>query len=97
MTKNERNEAIVSMYNNGKTERQISDEMKLSKTAVHAVISKHIEPTSTTTTTKGVSFTSFVGWLRTAKNVYSNKETGETVNIKFVKGVNGSCGTFVTT
>jgi hypothetical protein len=106
VTKNERNELIIKMHNNGNTERQISDATGLSKSGVHKIIGMYIESIDVETTVDDVKpnveagkiFSSFVGWVRLSANKYSNKDTGEVVNVKYIPGNDvAKYGHFVTT
>lgn len=105
-SKSERNQTIINMYNSGETIKTIAGFTKMSNGGIHKIISSHLETTQATevpdieikeTVKSGIIFNSFVGWLRIGINQYSNKDTGEVVNVKFVPSGNIlNCGHFVT-
>jgi hypothetical protein len=99
------NEIIIKMHNSGATVRQISDETKFSKSKVHRIITTYLseldpnENNLKVVPTVGPNklFNSFVGFVRLSLNCWSNKDTGEIVNIKFVPSNDiNKCGNFVT-
>jgi hypothetical protein len=105
VTKNERNETIIKMHNAGETERKISEVTGMSKTGIHKIITSYLsefDPVEndlkiTPTVEPNKIFSSFVGFVRLSKNVYSNKDTGEVVNVKFVPSNDDTkFGNFVT-
>jgi hypothetical protein len=105
VTKDERKELIIAMHNKGNTVRQISDATGLSKSGVHKVLTSYIESIAVEKTVDNVKsnveagkiFSSFVGWVRLSANKYSNKDTGEIVNVKYVPSNNVTqYGHFVT-
>lgn len=89
---NERDSLIVKMFNEGKSEREIADSVKMSKSGVHKVLSNYIGKTTLPKkpsvniklTGDEERFTNFSGWVRTDVNTYSNKDTGEIVNLVYV-------------
>lgn len=103
MEKENRNERILEMHNEGKTVRQISDAVKLSIGGVHKVLSSVLDkvdimpkiPTKVVLSGNEERFTNFGGWIRTNVNEYTHKETGEVVYIAFVRGKKGEYGYFV--
>lgn len=107
-TKIERNENVVKLHNEGQTVRYISETIGISKSAVHKIITAHLEVIEvdsdvivgysvTSKSEAGRVFDSFVGWLRIAPNQYSNKDTGEVLNVIFVPSATaGGFGRFVT-
>ena len=107
ITKIERNESVIKLHNEGQTVRYISDTVGISKSAVHKIITAHLEaievdiavvvPSGTVKAEAGKVFDSFVGWLRISPNQYSHKDTGEIINVKFVpSAITVGCGHFIT-
>jgi hypothetical protein len=104
MGKENRNERILELHNEGKTVRQISDEVNLSIGGVHKVLSSVLDkadvmpkiPSRVLLTGNEERFTNFGGWLRTNVNEYTHKETGEVVYLTFVRSKEkGGYGYFV--
>jgi hypothetical protein len=94
MDKEKRNAEVFKMFNEGKTEREIAKIVGLSKTAVHKIltplvvketISPKVKKELAKLTGKEDRIDSFVGWVRTNVNEYTNKDTGEVMNVVFVK------------
>jgi len=94
MDKEKRNAEVFKMFNEGKTEREIAKIVGLSKTAVHKIltplvvketISPKVKKELAKLTGKEDRIDSFVGWIRTNVNEYTNKDTGEVMNVVFVK------------
>ena len=92
MEKNDRNDLILELHNEGKSVRYISEVVKLSIGGVHKVLASVIEKVdvmpkiSSKVELRGNEerFENFSGWVRTNVNEYTHKETGEIVNIAFV-------------
>ena len=88
----ERDDRILELHNSGKSVRQISTELSLSKSLVHKVLSAVFDkadvmpktPTNVVLSGDEERFTNFGGYIRTNVNEYTHKETGEVVNIAFV-------------
>ncbi len=105
MDKEKRNADVFKMFNEGKTEREIARIVGLSKTAVHKILTPLVVKDAVAPKIKKVvakltgeeeRMNSFVGWIRTNVNEYTNKETGEIVNVAFVKAKKaGDFGYFV--
>ena len=105
MDKEKRNAEVFKMFNEGKTEREIARVVGLSKTAVHKILTPLVVKESVSPKIKKVvakltgseeRMDSFVGWVRTNVNEYTNKDTAETVNVAFVKAKKaGEFGYFV--
>ena len=94
MDKEKRNADVFKMFNEGKTEREIAKIVGLSKTAVHKILTPLVVKETTSPkvkkevaklTGKEDRIDSFVGWVRTNVNEYTNKDTGEFMNVFFVK------------
>jgi hypothetical protein len=105
MDKEKRNADVFKMFNEGKPEREIARVVGLSKTAVHKILTPLVVKESVSPKIKKVvakltgseeRMDSFVGWIRTNVNEYTNKDTAEVVNIAFVKAKKaGEFGYFV--
>lgn len=103
MEKENRNDMIISMHNQGATVRQISEKTKLSIGGVHKVLSSVLDkadvmpkiPTKISLIGNEERFDSFGGWIRTNVNEYTNKDTGEVIYLAFVGGKKGEHGHFV--
>ena len=88
----ERDERILELHNEGKSVRQISTDLSVSKSLVHKVLSSVFDKAdvmpkiSSKVELQGDEerFENFSGWVRTNVNEYTHKETGEIVNIAFV-------------
>lgn len=103
--KDERNAKIFELFNQGKSERFIADEVGVSKTTVHKVLEPLINKKETAPAIKKEiakltgneeRFTNFSGWIRTNVNEYSHKDTGEVIKVAFVKAKSpDECGYFV--
>jgi hypothetical protein len=89
-----RNKRIIDMHNGGSTIEQISKAVGMSKGGVHKVLGgvlisneipnkKTIVPIKLTGNEQIVS--SFVGWTRTDVYQYAHKDTGEIMNVVYVK------------
>lgn len=89
-----RNKRIIDMHNGGSTIEQIAKAVGMSKGGVHKVLAdvlikdkipnkKVIIPIKLTGNEQIVS--SFVGWTRTDVNQYAHKDTGEIMNVVYVK------------
>jgi hypothetical protein len=105
MEKLERNALIIKMHNSGDSIKIIADTTGMSKGGIHKIITAYLEsaaPEKVNDETKptikaGKMFSSFVGWIRLSINCWSNKDTGEVVNVKFVPAVDlNKCGHFIT-
>jgi len=89
---NDRDSLILRLFNEGKSEREIADSVKMSKSGVHKILSNYVgketlpKKPSVNVKLKGDEerFTNFSGWVRTDVNTYSNKDTGEIVNLVYV-------------
>lgn len=100
-----RNKRILDMHNSGATIKEIGREVKMSDGGVHKVlnsviIKSEIAPKEPVIEVKlsgnEERFNSFVGYERTNVNQYAHKETGEVVNVVFVKAKKqGEFGYFV--
>ena len=96
---------ILDLHNQGKSIAAIAKEMVLSKGGVHKILSSLIvkgdspkkEPVvKVKLSGQEERFSSFVGYERTDVNQYVHKETGEIVNVAFVKAKKaGEFGYFV--
>lgn len=105
MDKEKRNAEVFKMFNEGKTEREIARVVGLSKTAVHKIltplvvketVSPKIKKQVAKLTGNEERMESFVGWIRTNVNEYTNKDTAEVINVAFVKAKKeGEFGYFV--
>ena len=104
MEKNVRNERILELHNEGKTVRQISDDVSLSIGGVHKVLSSVLDKvdimpkisSKAVLTGNEERFTNFGGWVRTNVNEYTDKVTGEVINVAFVSAKEkGGHGYFV--
>lgn len=105
MDKEKRNADVFRMFNDGKSEREIAVIVGLSKTAVHKIltplvvkesVAPYIKKAVAKLTGKEERMNSFVGWVRTNVNEYTNKETGEVINVAFVRARKaGEFGYFV--
>jgi len=105
MDKEKRNAEVFKMFNEGKTEREIARVVGLSKTAVHKIltplvvketVSPKIKKQVAKLTGNEERIESFVGWIRTNVNEYTNKDTAEVINVAFVKAKKeGEFGYFV--
>jgi hypothetical protein len=92
MEKLERNALIIKMHNSGDSIKIIAEATGMSKGGIHKIITSYLgelDPVEndlkiTPTVGPGKLFNSFIGFIRLSKNVYSNKDTGEVVNVKFV-------------
>jgi len=88
-----RDKKILDLNNSGKSIREIAKELNVGKTTVsrvlNSVLAKDLVPGKEIVEVKleGTEerFGSFVGWERTNVNEYSNKTTGETVRVVYVK------------
>jgi hypothetical protein len=105
MEKSERNTLIIKMHNSGDSIKIIADATGMSKGGIHKIITAHLDSArtivnnlkTTPTIDAGKLFASFVGFVRFSKNIYSNKDTGEIVNIIFVPSNDiAKFGNFVT-
>jgi hypothetical protein len=105
MEKLERNALIIKMHNSGDSIKIIAEATGMSKGGIHKIITLYlseldpVENDLKITPTVGPNkiFSSFVGFVGLSKNLYSNKDTGEIVNIKFVPSNDVSkFGVFVT-
>jgi hypothetical protein len=100
-----RDKKILDLHNQGKSIAVIAKEMHLSKGGIHKIISGFILKGDSPKKEPVVKvklfgaeerFTSFVGYERTNVNQYVHKETGEIVNVVFVKAKKaGEFGYFV--
>jgi len=100
-----RNKRILDMHNSGATIKEIGRQVKMSDGGVHkilnsVIIKSEIAPKEPVVEVKlsgdEERFTSFVGYERTNVNQYAHKETGEVVNVVFVKAKKqGEFGYFV--
>lgn len=100
-----RNKKILDLHNQGKSIAVIAKEMVLSKGGVHKILSSLIingdspkkEPVVRVKLSGNEErFTSFVGYERTDVNQYVHKETGEVINVAFVRARKaGEFGYFV--
>lgn len=105
MDKEKRNSEVFRMFNDGKTERDIARIVGLSKSAVHKIltplvvkesVAPYIKKAVAKLTGKEERMDSFVGWVRTNVNEYTNKDTGEVINVAFVRARKaGEFGYFV--
>jgi len=95
---------VLDLNNDGKSLRQIADDLGINKNKVSRILSKFLNPIDTAakkSAAKAVEadevmeveyeetderVSSFVGWDRIGPNEYSNKATGEIMNVRFVKG-----------
>lgn len=88
----ERDEKILELHNEGKSVRQISTDLSVSKSLVHKVLSSVLDKVdvmpkiSSKVVLDGDEerFTNFGGYIRTNVNEYTDKCTGEVVNVAFV-------------
>ena len=88
----ERDDRILELHNEGKSVRQISTELVVSKSLVHKVLSSVLDkaevmpkiPTKVKLSGNEERFTNFGGYIRTNVNEYTDKCTGEVVKIAFV-------------
>lgn len=88
-----RNKKILDLHNSGATIKEIIDSTGMSKSGIYKVIGSVIKAGETPSKKivevklEGTEerFGSFVGWERTNVNEYSNKATGETVRVVYVK------------
>jgi lambda repressor-like predicted transcriptional regulator len=94
MEKELRNKKILDLHNSGESIRSIAKELGVGKTTVSEVIGKALDKGENVppkevvpVKLKGTEerFTNFSGYERLDVNVYSHKETGEIVQIAFVK------------
>ena len=100
-----RNKKILDLHNQGKSIQAIAKEPGLSKGGIHKIISAYLlkgeAPKNDVVVKVKLSgeeerFTSFVGYERTDVNQYAHKESGEIVNVVFVKAKKeGEFGYFV--
>ena len=100
-----RNKKILDLHNQGKSIQAIAKEMVMSKGGVHKIISGFIlngdSPKKDVVVKVKLSgdeerISSFVGYERTDVNQYAHKESGEIVNVVFVKAEKeGEFGYFV--
>ena len=100
-----RNKKILDLHNQGKSIQAIAKEMVMSKGGVHKIISAFIlkgdSPKKDVVVKVKLSgeeerFTSFVGYERVDVNQYAHKDSGEVVNVAFVKAKKaGEFGYFV--
>ena len=100
----ERDERILDLHNEGKSVRQISTELSVSKSLVHKVLSSFFDKVDVmpkissklVLTGNEERFTNFGGWVRTNVNEYTDKVTGEVINVAFVSAKEkGGHGYFV--
>jgi hypothetical protein len=92
MEKSERNTLIIKMHNSGDSINIIATTTGMSKGGVHKIITSYLselDPSENNlkvvpTVVPGKLFNSFVGFMRLSLNCWSNKDTGEIVNVKFV-------------
>lgn len=100
----ERDEKILELHNEGNSVRQISDELKVSKSLVHKVLSTILEkpdvmpkiPTKVKLTGNEERFTNFGSYVRTNVNEYCHKDSGEIIHIAFIPAKKkGDYGYFV--
>jgi hypothetical protein len=88
----ERDLKILDLHNEGKSVRQISTDLSVSKSLVHKVLSSVLDKVdvmpkiSSKVKLRGDEerFYNFSGWIRTNVNEYTHKDTGEVVLIAFV-------------
>lgn len=95
MEKELRDRKVMDLYNSGVAERKIAEEMGIGKSTVNRIIQSFIKTGNDDIPPKEVvpvklkgteeRFTNFSGYERLDVNVYSHKETGEIVQIAFVK------------
>lgn len=100
-----RNKIIVDLHNSGSSIREISKLVSMSIGGVSKVIASAIgkgdaperdNVVEVKLTGQEERFVSFVGYERTNKNEYVHKDTGEIVNVVFVKSTElGKFGYFV--
>jgi len=100
-----RNKRILDLHNSGSSIREISKAVSMSTGGVSKVIALGIGKgdaperesiVDVKLTGQEERFTSFVGYERTNVNQYAHKDTGEIVNVAFVKAKNpGEFGYFV--
>lgn len=100
-----RNKRIVDLHNSGSSIREISKLVSMSIGGVSKVIASAIgkgdaperdNVIEVKLTGQEERFTSFVGYERTNKNEYVHKDTGEIMNVVFVKATEpGKFGYFV--
>lgn len=105
MEKELRNKRILDLHNEGKSMGEISKAVGIGKTSVHGILNKllnigNLAPKEPVIEVKlsgnEERFNSFVGYERTNVNQYAHKETGEVVNVVFVKAKKqGEFGYFV--
>lgn len=88
-----RNDLILRMHNEGQSIRAISEVVKLSIAGVHKILASVIDkaevmpkiPTKVKLTGNEEKFINFGSYIRTNVNEYTHKETGEIVNIAYVR------------
>lgn len=94
MEKDLRDQKVMDMYNYGVAERKIAEELGIGKSTVNRIIQGFIKVGDKVPPKEVVPvklkgdeerFTSFVGYERLDVNVYSHKETGEVIQVAFVK------------
>jgi len=105
--KAERDSKIIEMHNNGASVREIEQETGVGKSTIHRVVTAHMDsikpkdsdetkPIESPSDKVGERFDSFVGWNRIGVNQYAHKDTGEIINVKFIKSKDiNTCGHFV--
>lgn len=100
-----RRKKVIDMHNSGSDIKDIMKVTSLSRSGVYKILDsvlkkgdvapKNVKVEIKLTGTEE-RFNSFVGYERTNVNVYAHKETGEIVNVAFVKSKNpGEFGYFV--
>jgi protein tyrosine phosphatase len=100
-----RRKKVLDMHNSGASIQDITDATGLSRSGIYKILDIVIkkgeiapkEPVKEVKLTgQEERFTSFVGYERTNVNQYAHKDTGEIVNVAFVKAKNpGEFGYFV--
>lgn len=103
--KQQRNEDILQLHNEGKSVGEIAKLKSMSKAGVFSVLGKainkadipvKIENKSIKLTGNEERIISFGGLVRTNVNEYANEKTGETFKVAFVKAKSkDECGYFV--
>lgn len=108
MEKNERNDLILSLHNQGESIKAIADKLGMSKGGVHKVLNGVlvkdydvvVDEKKTTDIVsdkypRGSVLGSFVGLKRIGVNEYVDEKTGEVVMVRFNKAtLVGGFGTF---